>query len=405
MTLRRLLIANRGEIAIRIAHAAAALDIGSVAIVSEDDARSLHVRRADEARPLRGTGPAAYLDIAGVVSAAREAGCDAVHPGYGFLSENADFARACGEAGLIFVGPSPEVLTLFGDKTIARAVARQCSVPVPEGTGIVGLDEARAFLARHGAVMVKAAAGGGGRGMRAVTSPEELDDAWARCAAEARTAFGREDLYLEELIRAARHIEVQIIGDGRRVMALGERECTIQRRHQKLIEVAPSPSLAPAVRDRILTAALRMAERAGYRGIGTFEFLLDAADGERFLFIEANPRLQVEHTVTEEVFGVDLVRAQLRIAGGATLAEAGLPEQPTARGCAMQMRVNMETMQPDGRALPAGGTLTAYEPPSGPGVRIDGFGLDAELIQRVCFGGDGFKFCPLFACKHIHTFR
>jgi acetyl/propionyl-CoA carboxylase alpha subunit/acetyl-CoA carboxylase carboxyltransferase component len=372
MTIRRLLIANRGEIAIRIARAAADLGIASVAVFSEDDARSLHVRRADEARPLRGTGPAAYLDVAGVVAAACEAHCDAVHPGYGFQSENADFARACAGAGLTFVGPSPEALSLFGDKVAARALARACEVPVPAGTDVTSPEQAHAFLARHGAVMIKAAAGGGGRGMRMAASPAELDDAWARCAAEARAAFGRDDLYLEELVRAARHIEVQVLGDGRRVTALGERECTIQRRHQKLVEVAPSPSLAPAVRERILAAALRMAERVGYRGLGTFEFLQDATHGEHFLFIEANPRLQVEHTVTEAVFGVDLVQAQLRVAGGATLSDLMLPATP--RGYAMQLRINMETMQPDGDSLPAGGTLAAYEPPSGPGVRVDGFG-------------------------------
>jgi acetyl/propionyl-CoA carboxylase alpha subunit/acetyl-CoA carboxylase carboxyltransferase component len=372
MTMRRLLIANRGEIAIRIARAAADLGIASVAVFSQDDARSLHVRRADEARPLRGTGPAAYLDVAGVIAVACEAHCDAVHPGYGFHSENAEFARACAGAGLTFVGPSPEELALFGDKVAARALARAYDVPVPAGTDVINLEQAHAFMARHGVVMIKAAAGGGGRGMCVAASAAELDEAFARCAAEARAAFGRDDLYLEELVRDARHIEVQVLGDGTRVTALGERECTIQRRHQKLVEVAPSPSLAPAVRERILAAALRMAERVGYRGLGTFEFLLDATHGEHFLFIEANPRLQVEHTVTEAVFGVDLVQAQLRIAGGATLSDLVLPAVP--RGYAMQLRINMETMQPDGGSVPAGGTLAAYEPPSGPGVRVDGFG-------------------------------
>jgi acetyl/propionyl-CoA carboxylase alpha subunit/acetyl-CoA carboxylase carboxyltransferase component len=400
MTLHRLLIANRGEIAIRIARAAAELGIATVAVFSEDDARALHVRRADEARALRGAGPTAYLDIAQLVAVAREAGCDAIHPGYGFLSENPDFARACTEAGLTFIGPSAEVLALFGDKTAARALACDCGVPVPAGTDTVTPEQAQDFLARHGAVMVKAAAGGGGRGIRVATTSDELSEAWARCAAEAQTAFGRADLYLEELVREARHIEVQVAGDGSgRVAHVGERECTIQRSHQKLLEVAPSPSLTAPVRERILAAALRLAERVRYCGLGTFEFLLDARDGERFLFIEANPRLQVEHTVTEAVFGLDLVQAQLRLAAGATLEQAGIPAQPVPRGCAIQLRVNMERMQPDGSALPAGGTITAYEPPSGPGVRVDGFGyagyrtspsfdsLLAKLIVHAPAGG------------------
>ncbi|MBX9702189.1 MAG: ATP-grasp domain-containing protein, partial [Acetobacteraceae bacterium] len=376
MPFQRLLIANRGEIAIRIARAAAELGIATVVVHSRDDAASLHVLRADGAQALNGAGPAAYLDIAGIIAAARAAGCDAVHPGYGFLSENAGFARACAEAGLVFVGPTPEVLDLFGDKTAAREFAAACGVPVAAGTAVATPEEAQAFLARHGAVMIKAAAGGGGRGMRVATTREDLAAAWERCAAEARTAFGRGDLYLEALIRQARHIEVQVAGDGTgRVAHLGERECTIQRRHQKILEVAPSPSLTPAVRERILQAALTMAERVRYRALGTFEFLLDADDGERFVFIEANPRLQVEHTVTEQVFGVDLVQAQLRLAAGASLAEAGIPSRPEPRGCAIQLRVNMETMQPDGDARPAGGgVLTAYDPPSGPGIRVDGFG-------------------------------
>jgi len=402
--LSRLLIANRGEIAIRIARAAAECGLRTVAIFSEDDARSLHVRRADEARPLRGSGPSAYLDIAQVIAVAREAGCDAVHPGYGFLSENAGFARACAEAGLVFVGPPPAVLELFGDKTAARALARGCGVPVPAGTsGPTGLAEAQDFLASlgpGGAVMVKAVAGGGGRGMRVAASATELAEVWERCRAEARTAFGRDDLYVEELIRDARHIEVQVAGDGSgHVMHLGERECTIQRRHQKLVEVAPSPSLTDALRARIAEAALRMAERVRYAGLGTFEFLLDTRHGERFVFIEANPRLQVEHTVTEAVFGVDLVQAQLRLAGGARLDQIGLPEAAQPRGCAIQLRVNMERMQPDGGALPAGGVIGVYEPPSGPGIRVDGFGyagyrtspnfdsLLAKLIVHAPAGG------------------
>jgi acetyl/propionyl-CoA carboxylase alpha subunit/acetyl-CoA carboxylase carboxyltransferase component len=377
----RLLIANRGEIAIRIARACAELGIRSIAVFSEDDSRSLHVHRADEAKPLHSAGARAYLDIEQIVALARAARCDAVHPGYGFLAENAAFARACIAAGLIFVGPAPDTLALFGNKTRARELARSCGVPVLRGTfGPTGLEDARSVLAglgERGSIMVKALAGGGGRGMRVVSSEADLAEAFARCRSEAEAAFGSGDLYVEELIDPARHIEVQIAGDGSGdVTHFGERECSIQRRHQKLIEIAPSPTLAPAIRGHICDAAVRMAESVRYQGLGTFEFLLYAEEPHRFAFIEANPRLQVEHTVTEEIHGVDLVQTQLRIAGGETLTMLALrqPDIGPPRGFAVQLRVNMETMQGDGTVLPSGGTITSYEPPSGPGVRVDGFG-------------------------------
>ncbi len=379
MLLRSVLIANRGEIAIRVARACAELAIRAVAVFSEDDAGSLHTRKADTAVPLRGTGPAAYLDIQAIVQAATEAGCEAVHPGYGFLSENETFARACAEADLIFVGPAPETLAAFGDKTEARRLARECNIPVPAGSeGPIGLEAARAFLAAlgpDGAVMVKAVAGGGGRGMRAASTDAALVEAFARCEAEASAAFGRGDLYVEELIPRARHIEVQVIGDGRDVTHLFERECSLQRQRQKLVEMAPSPTLPSGLRARILEAALRLSASVGYRGLGTIEFLAEETAG-RFAFIEANARLQVEHTVTEAILGLDLVAAQLRIAGGASLAELGFRQAdiPAPRGHAIQVRVNMETMGADGTARPASGTLTAYEPPSGPGIRVDGYG-------------------------------
>ena len=380
MKLSSVLIANRGEVAIRIARACADLGLRSVAVFAEDDADSLHVRRTDAARALPGRGAAAYLGIAAVVAAATAAGCDAVHPGYGFLSENAAFASACAQAGLAFVGPAPELLALFGDKTQARALAERAGVPVPRGTaGPTTLAQAAEFLAglAGGALMVKAAAGGGGRGMRVVMDAAGLADAWARCASEARAAFGSDALYVEELVAAARHVEIQVAGDGTgAVTQFGERECTLQRRHQKLMEVAPSPTLPPSTRAALADAAVSMASAVRYRGLGTFEFLVDADDPARWVFIEANPRLQVEHTVTEEVLGVDLVQLQLRLAAGDTLAALGMAQQdvPAPRGHAIQLRVNMEAMQPDGGALPSGGTLTAYEPPSGPGVRVDGFG-------------------------------
>jgi acetyl/propionyl-CoA carboxylase alpha subunit/acetyl-CoA carboxylase carboxyltransferase component len=374
--LKKLLIANRGEIAIRIAQAAAELGIATVGVHSEDDATSLHVRRVDEVRPLKGRGAAAYLDIAGVIAVAKTAGCDSVHPGYGFLSENAAFAKACAEAGLVFVGPTPQQLDLFGDKARARAHAVATAVPLLPGTdGAADLAGIRAFFVRHAkaGVMIKAIAGGGGRGMRPVRRAEEIAEAVERCAAEAKAAFGNPALYAERLVDRARHIEVQIVGDGQGgIVALGERDCTLQRRNQKIVELAPSPHLSATLRLRIVDAAIAMAKAVHYRSLGTFEFLVDDA-AQEFFFIEANPRLQVEHTVTEEVYGVDLVKAQLRLAAGVTLAETGLGAA-TPRGHAIQLRINMETMTADGSAKPGGGTLTAFEPPSGPGVRVDTYG-------------------------------
>ena len=384
MPIARLLIANRGEIAIRIARSAAELGIATVAVHSADDAQSLHVRAADEARALEGQGAAAYLDAKQIVAVARAAGCDAIHPGYGFVSENAGFARLCAEAGITFVGPTPEVLDLFGDKAQARRFAAAQGVDIVAGTdGPTTLEQAAAFLADlgpGGAIMVKALAGGGGRGMRPVTDAAQLPAAFERCRAEALSAFGNGDLYVERLFVHPRHVEVQVLGDGTGEVAhLWERECSIQRERQKILEFAPAPFLRAGVRDRLLAAAVKLAAAAKYRGAGTFEFLVDATvegDGAAIAFIEANARLQVEHTVTEEVTGVDLVAAQLGIAGGATLAGLGLTqaEIPAPRGMAVQARVNLETMQPDGSVKGAGGVLTAYDPPSGPGVRVDGYG-------------------------------
>ncbi|HVN92015.1 MAG TPA: carboxyl transferase domain-containing protein [Candidatus Binataceae bacterium] len=375
------MIANRGEIAIRIARAAAEMGIRSVAVFSDDDANSLHTRRADEARPLKGVGVAPYLDIDQIIAAAKAASCDAIHPGYGFLSENASFARRCAETGVTFVGPTPEILDRLGDKVEARVIAQRYGVPVLPGTSLAAnVDEVRSFfrtLGEGAAIVIKAVAGGGGRGMRIVRTIDEIDEAFARCESEARAAFGNGSLYAERLIEHARHIEVQIAGDGSGTVShLYERECTIQRRHQKLVEIAPSPGLSADLREQISVAATRIARELRYLSLGTFEFLVDADMAGRFAFIEANPRLQVEHTVTEEVTGVDLVKLQMRIAGGASLAEAGAAQAaiPTPRGYAIQMRVNLEAMNPDGSAKPTGGTLTTFEPPSGPGLRCDHFG-------------------------------
>lgn len=378
MPFQKILIANRGEIALRIARAAAELGIATVAVAPADDRGSAHAATAEEFYELPGQGAAAYLSIDAMLDVAERAGCDAVHPGYGFLSESATFARAAAAKGITFIGPAPEALDLFGDKAKARALARACGVPVPEGNDATATREQAATfldqLGSGGAIMIKAVAGGGGRGMRIVRAPSELDSAWQRCQSEAKAAFGNDALYVERYLPSVRHIEVQVVGDGASVIHLGERECTIQRRHQKLIEIAPSPGLPTEMRKAICDAAIIMAAKVGYRSLGTFEFLVPT-DGDGFVFIEANPRLQVEHTVTEEVFGVDLVKTQIRIASGATLASLGLDSTRIApRGAAMQLRVNMETLSPDGSAKPSGGILRAFDPPSGPGVRVDTFG-------------------------------
>jgi acetyl/propionyl-CoA carboxylase alpha subunit/acetyl-CoA carboxylase carboxyltransferase component len=395
---KTLLIANRGEIAVRIARTAAEMGIATVAVFSEDDAGSLHTRKTDQAVGLKGSGPAAYLDIAQVVAAAKDAGADAVHPGYGFLSENAAFARACAEAGLTFAGPTPETLELFGDKAGARALAQQCGVPVLEGShGVASLEEAQAFFAKHGPVMVKAVAGGGGRGMRPVTEAGELTAAFERCASEAKAAFGNGDLYVERFLPHARHLEVQVVGDGESVVHLWDRECSLQRQRQKVIEIAPADMLADGVRERLFGYGVALGQAAGYRSLGTMEFLVE---GDEIVFIEGNARLQVEHTVTEEVTGLDLVRLQLQIAAGRSLADLSLTQDrvPEPRGHAVQARVNLETMAADGSARPAGGTLGVFEPPSGPGVRVDGFGyagyrtsarFDSLLAKLIVHAGAG----------------
>ncbi|MBD9668126.1 acetyl/propionyl-CoA carboxylase alpha subunit [Variovorax paradoxus] len=379
----KVLIANRGEIAVRLVRALRDLGIASVAVHARDDASALHVQLADAAVALDAAGPSAYLDVAALIGVAKAQGCDAVHPGYGFLSERADFAQACADAGLVFIGPAPEQLALFGDKARARALATQCDVPVmPGSAGAVTLAQAQAFFAEQQAqgaagVMIKAIGGGGGRGMRAVMNADELPEAHARCMSEAKAAFGVEGVYVERLMHHARHIEVQVLGDGQAVASLGERECTLQRRFQKLVEIAPSPSLPDALRAAITQAALRMARAAGYRSLGTFEFLVDAGSATLpFVFIEANPRLQVEHTVTEAVTGLDLVQLQMAVAAGQSLKALGVEADGTAaqRGFALQWRINAETLDAHGNARPSGGTLARFDLPSGPGVRVDTHG-------------------------------
>lgn len=377
----KVLVANRGEVALRIVRALHEMGIASVAVHALDDAHSPHVRAADQAVALSATGPAAYLDAAALIAVARDSGCQAVHPGYGFLSERADFADACAEAGLRFIGPSVDTLRLLGDKASARALAQRCGLPLMPGShGAVTLEAAQAFMAaQQGAgVMVKAVGGGGGRGMRAVMNPDDLPEAWLRCRSEALAAFGVEGVYVERLMTGARHIEVQVLGDGHQVMALGERECSVQRRFQKLVEVAPSPSLTPGLRAALTESALRLARELHYQGLGTFEFLVDLASADLpFVFIEANARLQVEHTVTEEVTGLDLVQLQIALAGGRSLAQLGLDSlrPPEPRGFAVQWRLNAETLSADGQATPGHGTLSRFDLPTGPGIRIDTHGV------------------------------
>jgi len=388
-----LLIANRGEIALRIIRTATELGIQTVAVYAEDDADSPHVHAADEAIGLPGSGPEAYLDQPAMLAAAKQSGAGLIHPGYGFLSENAEFARTAAAAGYAFVGPDADVLELVGNKSSARGAAIAAGVPVlPATEGPTSIEEVRAFFAaRDGAIMIKALVGGGGRGMRKVVSADQIDDAYHRCAAEARLGFGDPALFAEAALDGARHIEVQVVGApaGHRThaLALGDRDCSIQRRYQKLVEIAPAQGLSDGLRRELHTAAVRLCARVGLRGLATVEFLLGSEkEGAKFVFLEVNPRIQVEHTITEETTGVDLVGVQLAIAGGASYYQLRLPagiasdgievigEPAARRGIAIQARVNTETFAPDGSVVPAAGTVTVFTPPSGPGVRVDTYG-------------------------------
>jgi acetyl-CoA carboxylase biotin carboxylase subunit len=375
VTLRRVLVANRGEIALRVIRACHEEGLEAVAVYSDADRLSPHVRAADAAEHI-GPSPAAesYLAIDRLIAAARAAGCDAVHPGYGFLAERAAFAEAVGEAGLVFVGPSPAAIAAMGDKTEARRRMQAAGVPVVPGTTrpLVDAVQAAAEAARIGyPVLLKAAAGGGGKGMRLVTGAADLEGALRAAASEARKAFGDEHVYIEQYLERPRHIEIQVLADRHgRVVSLGERECSIQRRHQKLIEEAPSPAVTPALRRRLSEAATAAAGAVGYVGAGTIEFLLTPT-GE-FFFLEMNTRIQVEHPVTELVYGVDLVREQLRIAGGAPMHVHAGTLQP--RGHAIECRITAE--DPFNDFLPATGVVRYLRVPGGTGVRWDG-GVEA----------------------------
>ncbi|GAA3712848.1 acetyl-CoA carboxylase family protein [Gordonia hankookensis] len=369
----KLLVANRGEIAVRILATAASMGIPTVAIHPEDDVTCAHVNRADEAVTLAGAGVTGYLDIAAIVDAARDTGATLLHPGYGFLAESPALARACADAAITFVGPTPEHLEKFGNKTAARDHAARCGVPTIAATNSpADLTAAQSLWDRLGVgatVMVKAVAGGGGRGMRHVSDRDDLGSALERCASEALAAFGDPSVYVEEVLVDARHVEVQVLGDGSDVVVLGDRDCSAQRRRQKLVEIAPAPTLDAEVREELHRAAEKL--MSGYRGLATVEFLVGR---ETFAFLEVNPRIQVEHTVTEETTGLDLVELALRVATGVTLAELGLTACPPPRGVAIEARVNTETVGVDGDVASGTGRLRRYQPPSGRNIRVDTHG-------------------------------
>jgi len=393
--LEKVLIANRGEVAVRIVRACRELGISSVAVYSDADSEALHVRLADESVNI---GPArardSYLNVEKIVAAAKERGADAVHPGYGFLSENARFAAACREAGLRFVGPAAEAIEKMGDKSAARRLAREAGVPVVPGTvGNTTADEAAERAGEIGyPVMVKAAAGGGGRGIRSVESEAELREAVRDAKREAEAAFGDGSVYLEKLLVEPRHVEVQVMADEHgNAVHLYERECSMQRRRQKVLEEAPAPELGRRTRREMTAAAVRLAEAAGYANAGTVEFLVDAEGG--FYFIEMNTRLQVEHPVTEMVTGVDLVKEQLRVAAGERLSFG--QEDVKLVGHAVEFRINAE--DPDNDFFPSPGEVSHLELPGGPGVRVDsalyaGYAVppfyDSLVSKLVVWGAD-----------------
>jgi acetyl-CoA carboxylase, biotin carboxylase subunit len=374
---RRVLVANRGEVAVRVIRALHELGVEAVAVYSTADADAMHVRLADQAVCIGPPSAAeSYLRIPNVVAAAETTGCEAVHPGWGFLAENPAFVTACEENDLVFVGPDAEVMARMGDKTQAKAELRAAGVPlVPGSEGSSSLDEARAVAGEVGyPILLKASAGGGGKGMRLVRSPDELEDGYGSAAAEAQAAFGDGSLYVEKAVKPARHVEIQVLCDTYdNVLTLGERECSIQRRHQKLVEESPSPALDPETREAMEEATERACRAIGYRNAGTFEFLL--GPDRSFYFIELNCRLQVEHPVTELVSGIDIVREQLRIAAGEPLAITG---RGPREGHAIEVRINAE--DPAHGFLPAPGRIERFRPPLGPFDRVDTCVEDGTVV-------------------------
>ena len=368
--IKKILIANRGEIALRVIRACKELDIQTVAVYSSADEECLHVRFADEAICIGPPSPAeSYLMIPRIISAAEISNADAVHPGYGFLAENSEFADICESHKIVFIGPTAEMISHLGDKIYAKNVMRKAGVPVIPGSdgGIADEKEAKGLAKEIGyPIIVKAAAGGGGRGMRIVRDEKELSKAFLTAQAEARIAFGNDTLYMERYFESPRHIEVQLLGDGQgQVIALGERECSIQRKHQKLIEESPSPAVDAELRKKMINAAVNGARAVGYRSAGTVEFLLDG-DGS-FYFMEMNTRIQVEHPVTEMVYGIDLIKEQIRVASGGACKEIHALKEPN--GHAIECRINAE--DPFNGFRPTPGQITSFHVPGGLGVRVD----------------------------------
>ena len=396
MMFDKILVANRGEVALRVMRAARELGVKTVAVYSTEDADTYPVRYADEAVCI---GPAqankSYLVIPSIIAAAKNTGAQAIHPGYGFLAENADFARACIDNDIVFIGPSPECIDRMGDKSAARETMKACGVPtVPGSDGCIDtVEEARAFAENVGfPVLIKATAGGGGKGMREVHDPAELESQYLAARAEAGAAFGNDGVYLEKLVLRPRHVEVQVLADDHgNHISLCERDCSVQRRHQKLIEESPSAFVTPELREKMTSAAVALAKRVGYRNAGTIEFLVD--NDRNFYFCEMNTRIQVEHPVTEEVTGVDLVCEQLRVAAGEPLSFK--QEDLTIRGHAIECRINAE--DPSRNFAPCPGTLVSLHLPGGPGVRVDsaayqGYKIppfyDSMIGKLIVYGAD-----------------
>ncbi len=378
--MRKVLIANRGEIAVRVARACRDAGLASVAVYAEPDLDALHVSMADEAYSLAGvTGPETYLDIDKIIKVGLESGADAVHPGYGFLAENAGFARAVAAAGMTWIGPPPDAIEALGDKVSARQIARRAGAPLAPGTPgpVRDAEEVRAFGRQYGyPVAIKAAFGGGGRGLKVAWREEEVADRYESAVREAIAAFGRGECFAERYLDRPRHVETQCLADAHgHVVVVSTRDCSLQRRHQKLVEEAPAPFLSPEQLEELYSASKAMLRLAGYAGAGTCEFLI-GQDGT-ISFLEVNARLQVEHPVSEEITGIDLVREMLRIAGGEPLGY----DDPPARGHSIEFRINAE--DPARNFLPAPGTITTWNPPSGPGVRLDSGYASGKTVPPV----------------------
>jgi acetyl-CoA carboxylase biotin carboxylase subunit len=378
---KKVLIANRGEIALRVIRACKELGVATVAVYTEADQDSLHVRYADESVCIgKGPSKSSYLHIPAILSAAEITDAEAIHPGYGFLSENAHFGEVCRDCKIAFIGPSPETIRLMGDKIQAKHTAKGAGVPlVPGSDGPVTSEQQALEIADKAGypVIIKASAGGGGRGMRIAHTAASLSNAYNTASAEALAAFGNGEVYLEKYVEEPRHVEIQVLADAHgNVIHLGERDCSVQRRHQKLVEESPSPALTPEIRERMGAAAVACAKACGYVNAGTVEFIFDKHNN--FYFMEMNTRIQVEHPVTEQVTGVDLVKEQIRIAAGLPISEAYLKSPMHLRGHCIEVRINAEN--PDKDFMPSPGRITMYHAPGGPGVRVDSHAYQEYVI-------------------------